>query len=185
MIVLLSAVLLAAAGPSPSPAVLEAGLNGSWKGSLGYRDYQSNEIQEIPVSTRIEALSDGATVLRIPTFDDGPNVGNVIITTASLHDPVAGIVTLGRFRKGRPVELSTAQLSVTAFKDATHWTVTSEEDGRDDDKPALIRVTEVRDGDMLTATKDVQLKAGSAGWQFRNRTRLMLEIGRSTSDGHR
>lgn len=175
MIVLLGLMLMAAVTAVPTPAALAAGLHGRWQGSLGYRDYQSNALQEIPVATRIEALPDGVTTLRISNFDDGPKSGNVIITTASLYDPSTGTVTSTSLRKGRPVELSTEQISVTAFTDATHWTVLSEQNGQDDNRPALIRITEMRDGDLLIAIKEVQPQGGKDGWQFRNRTKLVRQ----------
>ncbi|KPF70894.1 hypothetical protein IP88_11230 [alpha proteobacterium AAP81b] len=168
------ALALAAAAPPPTPdaAALERGLAGRWAGTLSYRDYQSNKLEEIPLRTEITALPDGVTVLRVATFDDGPKVGDVTITTASLYDPKAGTVTSATLRKGNALETGTERLRVTAFTDATHWTIVAEEDGSDDDKPALLRVTEVRDGDTLTATKEVQPKPGDGKWQFRNRTLL-------------
>jgi hypothetical protein len=161
-----------AAATTPDAASLERGLAGRWTGSLGYRDYQSNKLEEIPLRTEITALPDGVTMLRIATFDDGPKVGDVTITTASLYDPKAGSVTSATLRKGNPIETGTERLTVTAFTDPTHWTIVAEEDGTDDDKPALLRVTQVRDGDTLTATKDVRPQ-GTDVWQFRNRSRLV------------
>lgn len=162
---------LIAAAPAPDAAALQAGLAGGWAGSLGYRDYQTDRMSEIAVKTEIRALPDGVTVLRICEFDDGPKVGAVFITTASLHDAKAGTAASATLRKGQPIEVETEALAVTAYVDAEHWTIVAQADGSDDDKPALLRVTEVRDGTLLTATKDVQPK-GAAGWAFRNRTVL-------------
>ena len=175
MIALLSAFLLAATSPVPTPAVLEAALVGRWRGNLSYRDYQTDRLQAIPVTTRIEAMGDGVTTLRISTFDDGPKTGNVIITTVSLFDPIAGTVTSASLRKGNTAELSVARTSVKNFTDETHWTILNEEDGEDNDQPALIRITEDRDGDLLTETKEVQPKGGKGDWQFRNRTNLVRQ----------
>ncbi|GGE17902.1 hypothetical protein GCM10011529_25520 [Polymorphobacter glacialis] len=166
-----SMMTLIAAGPVPDAAALHAGLAGRWTGSLGYRDYQTDKMSEIAVKTEIRALPDGVTVLRISEFDDGPRVGAVFITTASLHDSKAGTVSSATLRKGNSVEIETETLAVTAYVDAAHWTIVAEADGSDDDKPARLRVTEVRDGLLLTATKDVQPK-GTATWAFRNRTLL-------------
>ncbi len=172
VILAVAAAVAAAPAAAPDAASLERGLAGRWTGTLGYRDYQSNQMSEIPVRSEIIALADGVTLLRVSTFDDGPKVGDVTITTASLHDPKAGTVASATLRKGNPLETGTERLSVTAFTDAAHWTIVAEEDGTDDDKPALLRVTQVRDGDTLTATKEVQPKAGDGKWQFRNRTLL-------------
>lgn len=160
--------------PAPTPAALEASLAGQWRGTLGYRDYQSDKLEEIPMTTRIEALPDAATILRLSTFDDGPRVGDVFITSASLHDDKAGSVTTATLRKGRPVETGTEQVRVAAFTDPAHWTIVFETDGSDDDRPARLRTTQVRDGDVLTATKDVRPQ-GSADWRFRNRSRLVRQ----------
>lgn len=174
MKVYMLAVLLTmsiAAGPAPDAAALHAGLAGRWTGSLGYRDYQTDKMSEIAVKTEIRSLPDGVTVLRISEFDDGPKVGAVFITTASLHDGKAGTVSSATLRKGNPVEIETEALAVTAYADSEHWTIVAEADGSDDDKPARLRVTEVRDGTLLTATKEVQPK-GATTWAFRNRTLL-------------
>ena len=161
-----------AAVPPPSPAALDAGLAGKWQGALGYRDYQSNRLEEIPVATEIRALPDGVTVVRISAFNDGPKAGTVYITSVGLHDAATSQVTSATFRKGRAVETETETLAVDAFADATHWTLRSEAEASDDNKPARLRVTTVRDGDTLVATKDVRPLDGGGEWQFRNRTRL-------------
>lgn len=171
LIALLLAQATAAPPAAPTPAALEAGLAGRWQGSLGYRDYQSNRLEEIPMQTRIEALPDAATIIRVSSFDDGPRVGNVYITTASLFDAKAGQVTSTTLRRGRPVETSPEQVRVASATDATHWTLVFERDGIDGNSPARLRTTEVRDGDVLTATKEVRPK-GAADWQFRNRSLL-------------
>ncbi len=174
---LLVSVLIAAplvAQEKPSPYELQAGLAGKWTGALGYRDYQSNRLFELPVSTEIRALPDQATVIRISTFDDGPKTGLVYITSASLYDPTASTVATTILRKGRAVETSTDTVTTVTYADATHWVVRYEADGTDDNKPALLRTTETRDGDKVTTVKEVMPKANLAkGWQFRNQTRLV------------
>jgi len=163
----------AAAQTLPAPAILQAGLAGSWTGALGYRDYQSNKLFELAVQTKIEAVSDGATVLRVSSFDDGPKVGFVYITTASLYGPRPGSVTSVTLRKGRAVEVVTDRVTTTTYTDALHWTVQYERDGTDGDQPARIRITETRDGETVLAIKEVMPSAeATKGWQFRNQTRL-------------
>jgi hypothetical protein len=97
------------AGPAvsqeaPSATDLRAGLAGAWSGALGYRDYQSNQLFEIPVTTTIEQVPDGLTQIRRSLFDDGPDKP-VWITTVSLDDRAAGTVTSAAYRAGRAVEL--------------------------------------------------------------------------------
>lgn len=171
--VALVAVAPVVAQTTPSPAELQAGLVGKWSGALGYRDYQSNKLFELPVRTEITALPDKATVLRVSVFDDGPATGLVHITSASLYDAAKGTVSTTTLRKGRTVETASDSVTVLRFTDAQHWEVRYERDGTDDDKPARVRITETRDGNRVTSVKEVMPRAAEAkGWQFRNRTRL-------------
>jgi hypothetical protein len=78
------------------------------------------------------------------------------------------------FRKGRDVELSTARLALRpGAVGPASWTLVSEETGKDDDRPARIRVTTTRTGDQLVALKEVDFTddAGET-WLVRNRTTL-------------
>lgn len=157
----------------PAPHHLQAGLAGKWTGALGYRDYRSNKMFELPVTTDIRVIADKATIIRVSSFDDGPKTGFVYITSASLYDAVKGIVATTTLRKGRPVATSTETVSTISYADSTHWVVKYESDGTDDDKPAMLRTTETRDGDKLLSVKEVMPKSQqSKGWQFRNQTRL-------------
>lgn len=157
----------------PSPFELQAGLAGKWIGALGYRDYQSNKLFELPVKTDIRALPDKATVIRVSSFDDGPKTGFVYITSASLYDTAKSTVTTTTLRKGRPVESSAQSVTTVTYTDLTHWVVRYANDGTDGDKPAMLRTTETRAGDILMAVKEVMPKDQTAkGWQFRNQTKL-------------
>ena len=163
---------------APSPFESQAGLAGKWTGALGYRDYQSNKLFELPVKTDVQALPDKATVIRVSSFDDGPKTGFVYITSASLYDSAKSTVTTTTLRKGRPVESSAEAVTAVTYTDPTHWVVRYENDGTDDGKPALLRTTETRDGDTVTAVKEVMPKDQTAkGWQFRNQTRLSRAAG--------
>ena len=164
--------VVAEAQDAPSATGLRLGLTGQWSGALGYRDYQTDQLFEIPVVTAIRTPGDGATLIRQSLFDDGPDKP-VWITTVSLDDPAAGTSTSASFRAGRPAELSTETVEVSAFTDATHWTLTYRQTGEDDDAPADIRITGTRDGDSLLEVKEVRpVGAGDEAWRFRNQTRL-------------
>lgn len=175
------AAVLFLAGPAiaaPSAAELQAALAGDWKGALGYRNYQDDKLMELPVQTRITAVGDGVTVLRTSVFDDGPSVGAVRITTASLFDPAAGSVTSASLRKGRPAEVFTEAVTVSDYRDPIRWTIVYTRTGTDGDAEARIRITETRDGDSLTSVKEVRpLSPPDAPWAFRNQTRLAREPG--------
>ena len=168
-------MLLVGAAPDPAVTILSTRLSlaGTWQGKLEYRDYQADRWFGLPVTVAIEPVGDGATVIRKARFDDGPRVGFVHIVTVGLFDPKSGRETAASFRAGRPVEPSTSNLRLAAARDATHWTLVEESDGRDDDRPARIRETTNRDGAVMTTVKEVDFSDDAkAEWLVRNRTTL-------------
>lgn len=161
---------------APSPTELRLGLVGRWTGSLGYRDYQSDALFEIPVTTTITTPGDRATLIRQSLFDDGPDKP-VWITTVSLDDRAAGTVAAASFRSGNTPELVTEAVRVAAFADAAHWTLIYTRTGEDNDAPAEIRITETRTGDTVLEVKEVRaVGAGNDAWRFRNQTRLTRQV---------
>lgn len=173
-----AALAPANAQPAPQPTIdlaqARASLGGVWQGKLEYLDYGANKWFGIPVKTKVEDQGDGATIIRRSDFDDGPTVGNVRITTVELYDAVKGTIAVGTFRKGREPEISTytAQLDGAA-EDATHWTIIEETKAEDDNRPAMLRLTTVRNGDTLETLKQIDfLDDDEAEWITRNRTRL-------------
>lgn len=158
----------------PDVAAARVSLVGRWQGELAYLDYGANRWFGIPVKTQVLDQGDGATLLRVSDFDDGPKVGNVRITSGELFDAKAGTISVATFRKGRAVEVMAYAASMDPMsRDATHWTMIEETKGSDDDRPATLRLTTVRDGDMLETLKEVDfLDDDKAEWLTRNRTRL-------------
>jgi len=172
LLVLVLTPVAALAQGQPTATELRLGLVGRWSGALGYRDYQTDQLFEIPVTTTIATPGDGATLVRQSLFDDGPDKP-VWITSVSLDDPTAGTSTSASFRAGNTPDLSTESVRVAAFRDPTHWTVIYSQTAEDDDQPADIRVTETRDGDSLLEVKEVRpVGADLTAWRFRNQTRL-------------
>ena len=163
------------AADAPSPETLERGLAGRWTGALEYRDYQSNRSFELPLNTTIGIGADSATITRVSSFDDGPQRGVVTITTVSLFD-ASGTLTSAMFRKGRAVEVWSDAARVSAFVDATHWTLVYQRRGQDDNRAADIRITQTRSGQQLTALKEVKpVDAPDSAYAFRNQTVLTLQ----------
>jgi len=82
--------------------------------------------------------------------------------------------TSAAFRKGRKPELSTTTLTLApSTRDATHWTLTETETATDDDRPATIRLTTVRDGEKVVTLKEVDFTDDTGEtWLQRNRTTL-------------
>lgn len=163
-----------ASSSSPDAAAARASLVGSWEGELGYLDYSVNRWFGIPVKTQIIDQGDGGTMLRVSDFDDGPKVGNVRITTGELFDGQASTVTVASFRKGRTVEVMTYSVRMDPVsRDAMHWTMIEEAKATDDDRPATLRLTTVRDGDKVETLKQVDfMDDDKSEWLTRNRTRL-------------
>ncbi len=173
MLALTAAPTLAQNPPHPTPAALEAGLGGQWKGTLTYRDYRSNKMVELPVQTEYRGLDDSATVLNISTFDDGPASGNVIITTALLFNVKAGTAENVAIRKGKPIDRETDKVSLIAYTDPLHWTLQYDHEGLDGGQRSKVRSIETRDGDTLSIEEDVvPLFAKKKDWQMRNITHL-------------
>lgn len=172
----LLALLAHTAHAAPTAAELERQLAGQWTGALEYRDYQTNQMARLPMQTRISVGPDNATLTRLSTFDDGPKVGNVFITTVSLFDPKGQRVTSATFRSGRAVEMTTDDATVSAWQDASDWTVVYQHRGTDGNQPADIRVTQTRRVNQLTTVKEVK-PAGQpdSTYVFRNQTVLTLK----------
>lgn len=157
----------------PTPAALQSAMAGHWEGALGYRDYQTDKLFELPVKTEIRAVADGVTIVRTSTYDDGPQTGLVWITSTMFFGKADALTTFVA-RKGRAAETIVDAVRVEAYRDSEHWTIVYERDGTDGDNPARIRTTEVRDGDAVLAKKDVLPASDAAkGWQFRNQLRLV------------
>ena len=184
MIALLLAAALAPQAPattSPAPAAASTvapvtiasarqSLVGQWQGKLEYRDYQADKWFGLPVKVAVRDGGDGVTLIRVSDFDDGPKTGIVRITSVSILDGARE--TTATFRKARKPDLATATLALgCASKDATHWTLVETETATDDNRPATIRLTTVRDGGKLVTLEEVDFTDDTkAEWLVRNRT---------------
>ena len=154
-------------------AAARASQVGSWTGRLEYRDYQADKWFGLPVKVTVSDGGDGVTQIRVADFDDGPRVGNVRITSVSMLGKDGVTETTATFRKGQDPSLDKARLTLAKAADATHWTIVSDEQSTDDDRPARIRITTMRDGDALTALKEVDFSDDQkVEWLQRNRETL-------------
>jgi hypothetical protein len=176
------AVLLAASAPAAAedaaPAITlaeaRASTAGDWTGQLQYLDYSSGKWEGIPVTVTVTLEGDGNTLTRHATFDDGPRVGNVFITSLAMLGKDGATEYSTGFRAGRTPEVSAYTLTLTAATDAEHWTIRAEQDGTDDDRPARIRETTTRDGASLVTLKEVDF-LDEPGEQWFSRNRSVLE----------
>ena len=181
---IIAALALAAAAPlsaQDAPFDLKAArasLAGDWRAELQYRDYQSGEWIGIPYSATIALVGDGVTLVRTSAYDDGPARGTVWITSVAMLAADGATEYTGTYRADRPAEQDSARLTLSAATDPAHWTIVSDREGEDDDRPARIRETTVRDGDTVTSTKEVDFADDDRDeWLVRNRTVLTRVAG--------
>ena len=146
---------------------------GQWEGKLEYRDYQADRWFGLPVKVEVRDGADGVTLIRVADYDDGPATGIVRITTVSMLTDDGTRQSSATFRKGRPVETETAVLELASVRDATRWTLVETIAGKDDDRPATLRYTTVREGPTLVTLKEVDFSDDQkTEWLTRNRTTL-------------
>lgn len=168
-------IMPAAAQEAPAVTLQQARAStaGAWHGQLQYLDYQSGEWQGIPVTVTITLEGDGNTLTRRAVFDDGPQVGNVFITSLAMLGPDGTTEYGTAFRAGRTPEVGADTLTLAAGTDAEHWTILATRDGLDDDRTARIRETTTREGAKLVTLKEVDfLDEPGEQWFSRNRTVL-------------
>ena len=184
--ILAAAIQVPAAPPAPVSPVTVAPLTiapltvaaarqslvGQWRGKLEYRDYQADKWFGLPVEVSVRDGGDGVTLIRTADFDDGPKTGIVRITSVSLLD--GATETTATFRKARKPELSTFTLALgAASRDSTHWTLVESATATDNNRPATLRLTTVRDGEKMVTLKEVDFTDDTkAEWLVRNRTTL-------------
>jgi len=168
-------VVAAPAAAEPSLAEARQSLVGRWQGKLEYRDYQADRWFGLPVIVEVRDGGDGVTLIRTADYDDGPSTGTVRITTVSMLAPNGTEETSATFRKGRAVETATAKLAlVGSSKDRENWTLIETIAGKDDDRPATIRLTTTRTGKKVVTLKEVDFQDDSkAEWLGRNRTMIL------------
>jgi len=169
---LLSLPISYEAEAASTPAELVLPLAGHWEGALGYRDYQTDKLFELPVKTVIENVPDGATQVRTSVYDEGARQKPVwIISLVQWGND--GSVTTASLRAGREPETFTERADMASYLGPEQWTIVYRRTGLDDDKPAEIRVTDTRSGDELLSIKEVRPTGGAnLPWRFRNQTRL-------------
>ncbi|MFM6933016.1 MAG: hypothetical protein ACKOUT_12325 [Novosphingobium sp.] len=166
------------AAPTVTVAKARTSLAGVWNAELQYRDYQSGKWYGLPYVTSISMVADNVTMIRTSAFDDGPKRGTVWITTVDILANDGTTEHSASFRAGQPVEPTQYKLRLVPRKngepsDLTHWVLLSEANGQDDERPARIRETHSREGDLIEAVKEVDFSDDSKEeWLVRNPTVL-------------
>jgi len=172
-------LLLAATSAAASDYALKAlaSAAGDWEGELYYLDYQSGQRFGIPMRAEIEATPDGDTVIRRVTWTDPGNLVYAVLLTTIDRD--TGELVEAFFRDGKG-EYMRYEVSSASMESAIKWQVVYEQDGTDADRPARIRHTVERDGDLMTSKKSVRFLDDDDGEFFeRNGSELrLIEVAR-------
>ncbi len=167
-------LLFAATSAAATDHALEAlaAATGDWEGELYYLDYQSGQRFSIPMRAEIEATPDAATVIRRLTWTDPDNMVYAVQLTTVDRD--TGELVEAFFRDGKG-EYMRYEVSGASIASATNWQVVYEHDGTDAGRPARIRHTVERDGDLMTSKKSVRFLDDDDGEFFeRNGSELRL-----------
>lgn len=141
-------------------------LEGTWQGTLEYRDYQSNNRTTIPLRADLEPGALMPTLARRVEFTDP---GRVILS----QDIVT--ITGNTYTEFDPAESTTITYTVEnlRFDDTYDWTLTLTGEALDGGTRSAIQIEQVMDGNTFVATKRVRPSdEPTAAWQFRNRISL-------------
>ena len=163
----LALLILAPAWAQADETVLSilASSTGSWEGELYYLDYQSGQRFGIPMRIDAETTPDGKTLVRRLTYTDPGNL--VYAVSLATVDRDTGELVEAFFRDGS-AELLRYSITATDYSAADRWRFVYEQDGTDDDRPARIRHTMQRDGDVITSSKEVRFLDGDGQFFLRN-----------------
>lgn len=171
IIALAQAATLSADAPA-TPAQAFAALEGNWQGQLEYRDYQSNNMEAIPLKVDFDTVPDNTTFVQRSEFTD-PGFPVRITTLVNVE---GAAVNSAISRAGRPFESYAQTARLTDASGADSWAMTLTRVGQDDNRPAAIRELMVRDGDSFSITKEVDFLDDDANeWVFRNRVTLSAQ----------
>ena len=170
LITLVLSCLHGAAYAGDANAILSAS-TGTWEGELYYLDYQSGQRFGIPMRVDASLTPDGATLVRRVVFTDPGTLVHAI--NLATIDRDTGEIVESYFRQGR-AEMSRAAVVVAEFTSNSEWHLVYELDGTDDDRPARVRHTIVRNGDSMTSKKEVRFLDGDETYFERNGSELTL-----------
>lgn len=145
-------------------------LDGSWQGSLEYRDFQSNDRTTIPIRAELEAGRLAPILSRRVDFIDpgrtilSQDIVSITGTTYTELNPADG-------------ELASFEVTDLRFDDTFDWTITLTGKAQDNGVLSDVMVTQTLDGNALTVTRRVRPSGAAANddaaeWMFRNQISL-------------
>ena len=167
------AILFSMAAPLPAkpitPQEAFTSLEGVWEGTLTYRDYQSNNLESIPVAVTMQMEPDGQTIVQRFDYTD-PGFQVYVTNLITVKDD---LLTGATARAGRAFETYEKGLRVTAQTMPQQWTLVMDDEFNDDGRPARVRETMVRSEGTLSVLKEVDyLDDDKEEWVFRNKITL-------------
>lgn len=143
-----------------------AQMSGAWEGVLEYRDYQSNQLEGIPLATVMFMPGDlSYAMMRSEFTDPGFQVYAVSITQFNGDE-----LSAAYFRDG---ERDESEARVAQFeRTAAGWTAVVMSAEPDDDILSEIRMTHSFDGEEYRVVKEVRSLGSDDAFAFRNQVRL-------------
>lgn len=148
---------------SPARDQLYAGLIGTWKGTLEYKDYQdSTRRVTLPTDLRIVPSPDEDGLELQYTYDDGP--GKIVRSVDHLHFDRA----MRNARWGGVNDSTLQRFVVETLEgggDGAPIRVVLEGDGEDDDRPARLRETFDISPGTVRLLKETRVKGGAMAFR--------------------
>ncbi|MEM7311077.1 MAG: hypothetical protein AAF682_30685 [Planctomycetota bacterium] len=142
-------------------------LTGTWRGELGYLDYQSGEWSAIPMDVDSEPSLDGAFLLSKVAFGEpGWTLHALNVHTVDQETGEYVLVNFGR----RGVENARHDVTQRYLGGPGTWSMIFAYEGLDDGRQAEIRETYSLDGDAYSQRKEVRFEGGE--WFTRNEVKL-------------
>ena len=165
--------VLAQSGPALANATVSVPLNqnfgGSWAGQLEYKDYSNGERVLLPTWVETAPDPSGNAVTFRYTYDDGPTKivrETVLLTFVGANATVQSISSIVG-DKNQPAE----HYSVTGlelFRKVYRGTLVLTGTGKDNDKPADVRITITLRRNLYTWVKETRAAGTLAPFAFRD-----------------
>ena len=172
--------LPAAASTAPEASRPTENFAGDWTGQLEYRDYQSNERVFLPTWLAAEVAPDGRTLSLKYTYDDGPT--KVVREELKLTlDPTAKTATTTSDGEHTAASYAVAGFEDFAKKNRGKLVLTGA--GKDNDKPADVRVTLTLYRNLLTWVKETRPAGSSEDYKFRDAYTMTRSVAPNLSGG--
>ncbi|MEM1071454.1 MAG: hypothetical protein AAGH71_01340 [Planctomycetota bacterium] len=153
-------------------AIITRSMDGEWAGVLEYANYSDGRRVEIPMAVEQEASAIAPVVLRHVTFTDpGKIIESGEIVAIDAQSRTLSIRSMSGGDDEGDGELWAVEAAEIA--DPDDWSLVLERDGRDDNRPARLRLTQRMLDGKLSSRKEVDYTDDDGeAFVFRNEFRL-------------